>query len=364
MADQQEQRNDYQQHQQQETDSEPARTPAELEFDESSNDEAQEANITSIYYDCLEHIFDYLNFESLLSVAQTCRRLQIAAAAKFRDDFDGKRIELYLYRPNDWQSGIYCLPNCIFIVNLKFCLPFLRCFGAKITELLVDYSGLPLEQCGRVNQYISEFCADTLTKTVLLGQPVFSIELIQKPFKNVTSVTICEARIENQLSTFVDWLPNLRRLKLNKVELSTDDVVASFPQLEHLSFTIAPEASMGHLTYNQAVHLLNANRQLHSLKIISYYVMDVGMIKDSNELIRFANEHPLIDDLDMRTSILKADNAISIFRQLNSLKHFGFLVQDQSEHDHLLNNVDEAWQHNAFPIYGDNIVLFYTQLSR
>lgn len=264
--------------------------------------------------------------------------------------FNGKRIELYLYRSNDWKSGIYWHPKCIFIVNLKFCLPFLQCFGAKISDLLVDYSGLPSEHCGRINQYISQYCADTLTKIVFLGKPEFSIELFRRPFKNVTALTISEASIGNQLSTLLNWLPNLRRLKLNDVEMTAGDeseMSVSLPHLEHLSFTIAPEASMGNLTYNQAVHFLNANRQLRSLKIISYYVMDVGMIKNMNELIRFANEHPLIDDLDMRASILEADNAISIFRQLIALKHFGFLVQDQSEHDRLLKNVDLEWKQNV-----------------
>lgn len=363
MADQPEQSEDHQQHlqhlhEQRETENKP---------EQKRDVDAQATTITNIYYDCLEHIFDFLNFESLLNVAQTCRRLQIGAAAKFGDDFYSKRIELYLYRPNEWQSGIYWHPKCIFVVNLKFCLPFLRCFGAKISDLLVDYSGLPSDHCGHVNQYISQYCAATVTKIVFLGKPEFSIELFRKPFKQVTALTISEASIDNQLLALVHWLPNLRRLKLNDVEISTGDatdVSVSFPHLEHLSFTIAPEAAMGHLTYNQAVHLLNANRQLHSLKIISYYVMDVGMIKNMNELIRFANEHPLIDDLDMRASILKADAAISIFRQLNSLKHFGFLVQDQTEHDRLLKCVDEAWQHNIFPINDDNVLLFYIQLSR
>lgn len=47
--------------------------------------------ITNIYYDCLEQIFDFLDLESLLNVAGTCKRLQIAAAAKFTDQYGEKR---------------------------------------------------------------------------------------------------------------------------------------------------------------------------------------------------------------------------------------------------------------------------------
>lgn len=361
MADQEQQQqlnHNQQQQQQQETD----------HTSERDRDAIPEAKtLTNIYYDCLDQIFDFLNFESLLNVAQTCKRLRIAAAAKFSDEFDKTRIELYLHRPDDWQSGVYWHPKCIYVVNLKFCLPFLRCFGAKISDLLVDYSGTSIEHCGYVDQYISQYCAETLTNIVFLGKPEFSIELFQKPFKNVTAAAISEASLKNQLSNFVNWLPNLRRLELIEVEILTDDetlIAMSFPHLECLSISIAPEISMGHLTYDQAMHLLNANRQLHCLKIVSFYVMDIGIIKNVNELIQFANEYPLIDDLDMRASIFKADNAIDVFRQLNSLKHFGFLVRDQFEHDRLMNQLDMKWQHYVFPIYGENDMLFYIKLSR
>lgn len=325
--------------------------------------------ITNIYYDCLEQIFDLLDLGSLLNVAQTCRRLQIAAAAKFGDEFSNIRIELYLNRPDDWYPGIYWHPKCIYIVGLKHCLAFLRCFGAKITDLLVDCSGISSEHCGYVDQYISEYCADTLTNIVFIGKPQFSRELFRKPFKHVTSVTFSEVSLTNQQSHFVNWLPNLRRLELIEVEILANDeslIEMSFPHLEYLSITIAPKRLMGHLTYNQAMNFLNANRHLRSLKIGSFYVMDIGIIKNenANELMQFANQHPLIDDLDMRASVFSADYAIAVFHQWNSLKRFGFFVRDQAEYDRLIKQFDPKWQHFTFPIYGENDTLFYVKISR
>lgn len=74
MADQPEQLSDHQQqlHEQHEADHKPERKP---------DVKAQATSTTNIYYDCLEHISDFLNFESLLNVAQSCRRLQIGAAS-------------------------------------------------------------------------------------------------------------------------------------------------------------------------------------------------------------------------------------------------------------------------------------------
>lgn len=55
-------------------------------------------SLTTIYYDCLERIFDFLDLKSLLNVADTCKRLRIAAVAKFGDDHENvfvSRISLH-----------------------------------------------------------------------------------------------------------------------------------------------------------------------------------------------------------------------------------------------------------------------------
>lgn len=60
--------------------------------------EAEEPKtLTNIYYDCLERIFDFLDLVSILNVARTCKRLQIAAAPKFSDDYSKKRIILHQF---------------------------------------------------------------------------------------------------------------------------------------------------------------------------------------------------------------------------------------------------------------------------
>lgn len=49
-------------------------------------------NITTIFYDCLERILEYLDMESLLSVAGTCKRLEIGAANYFGEKFGNSMI--------------------------------------------------------------------------------------------------------------------------------------------------------------------------------------------------------------------------------------------------------------------------------
>lgn len=100
--------------------------------------EVEPKSINNIYYDCLEHIFDYLDLASLMNVAGTCKRLQIAAAAKFGDEYDEKGFQVILRSRSFRQEPAICIKqNRIYVQGLKSCLPFMRCFGVKISNLKV-----------------------------------------------------------------------------------------------------------------------------------------------------------------------------------------------------------------------------------
>lgn len=58
--------------------------------------ETESKTITNIYYDCLERILEFLDLESLLNLAGTCKRRQIAATVKFGEDFGKKETILRL----------------------------------------------------------------------------------------------------------------------------------------------------------------------------------------------------------------------------------------------------------------------------
>lgn len=69
------------------------------EENETSVKTTEEKTITNICYDCLERIFDFSDLKSLLNVADTCKRLQIAAITKFGDKFGKRKFML------DLQTG-------------------------------------------------------------------------------------------------------------------------------------------------------------------------------------------------------------------------------------------------------------------
>lgn len=333
---------------------------------------ADTKTLTNIYYDCLERIFDYLNITDLLNIAQTCKRLQIAAAAKFGDDFSKKaNFVTRLYHSKSrfirYEPGISINGTSIAVVGLRHVLPFMRCFGSKLSHLWVYYlkANDADSQNDRINQYISQYCSDTLDNITLIDKPFVSIESFSKPFKNVKKVSISSCDLGNQLRYFLNWFPNLRHLDITSVTIGETDVTVNIPYLETLSIWIGEQS----ITYEQAEKLLHANQQLKKLAIDSIPLMALdklfnmisanpslsklnvyGLIEyvDVVELNPFIGEYPLlIEELRLGIYRLTPEVAMIIINKLKSLKSFLFRVKDRSDCDRFLNQLDNKWQHNV-----------------
>lgn len=71
------------------------------------------------------------------------------------------------------------------------------------------------------------------------------------------------------------------------------------------------------------------------------------------EVNRLVAEHPSIDKLVFQNYIFKVDDAITLIRNLNSLKHFTFTIKDMSEFDRLLKQLGNEWraQHGYGTVY-------------
>lgn len=391
-----------------------------------------EASITNIYYDCLERIYDFLDLENLLNLAGSCKRLQIAAAAKFSHEHGKKRIILRFPenrrnreflrmrlmhnmrmrlmhnmhipdRPGE-RDEISVRREAISVTGLKLQLPFLRCFGAKISHL--DFiPGREYAHKSIFDQYINQYCADTLTSFTIRGKKIFTVE---KPFKNLeklmiedgdlnemfrnyvnwypnlrhlelVSVNVRVPRIrplENlekliikntdlaeKLACFIDWFPNLRHLELDYVDIHMDGIAVSLPQLEHLGISMS-QSSMEHIA-----SLLKSNLQLQSLDIRmtdkdirtkltmlldmirahqSISKLKVTLVRISkvrkNDLLQLMNDHSLIAELSLQQYQFTENDAVDFIRQLKSLKKFEFCVKDETQCNRIQNHLNDEWQ--------------------
>lgn len=158
---------------------------------ESINDEADAnaaAPITSICNELIDRIFDFLDGKSLLNVAGTCKRLQVAATAKFGQKF-GKKLAML--HPKTSPPTICEYEGVVAVYGLKYVLPFLRCFGSKTTSLKLsrDQPTASKKEM-HLYRYVQQYCADTVTKLHFEIEyrvgAMFPVELFSnsKPFQS------------------------------------------------------------------------------------------------------------------------------------------------------------------------------------
>lgn len=331
--------------------------------------EVDEKTLTNIYYDCLERIFDFLDLETLLNVAGTCKRLQIAAIAYFGEQYGGKLIRLHCFLFQK-RTPISIIEDNIVIHGFEFCFPFLRCFGAKFSKMLVFYDRDTVDSLNEhLDRYINQYCADTLTSIEFLYRENFSAENFPKPFRNVSEVRVRGAqrhriaKVRKNLNHFVEWFPNLRRLQLYTVLLDDTDIGISFPHLEHLSLELRVGDTKEMILFEK---LLRANRQLQSLDLRGNVGLDkvlniisgnpfIQILKVKQlpnwhvsivELNRLIDEYPSIKILHLIGFQFSADDVIMCIRQLNSLTQFSFTNMNRFESDRLQNLLDKKWTVN------------------
>lgn len=338
-----------------------------LNCDEEPEIETEPGSITSICYELLERIFDFLDFKNLLNVAHTCKRLQIAAAAKFNDQYGNKRIRLYQELKRS-DGGWYCEDdNEIYMFGTKFCLSFLRCFGSNVSDLGVNYSGMHERDCSHLDQYINQYCAHTLNSISICFFEYSTKKLFETPFKNVEKVRIEDSKLGKELPNFVKWFPNLRHLHLRGCSMDNNFCSETFPHLEYLSIPIAEKGFLE----RGLESFLHANRQLQrlSLSFDCYYQLKISKLLNmisghtlisklkiitnrnlnvsASEFLQLASKHPAMVELNLRNCLLRADDAIALIGQLPFLKSFKFRVDGRSEYDHLLKQLDGKWKHDT-----------------
>lgn len=349
----------------------------QLVASEEPTNAVETKTITNIYYDCLERIFGFLDLESLLSFADTCKRLQIGAAHYFGDEF-GETL-LVLDNFDGGAPGLLVDSRFIVSTRLKMSLALLRCFGNKISYLFIKTD----DHIDHLIQYIIRYCGDALIDiTFHQGLPVFPIENCQQPFKNVERISVANVVLNEQLASVVHCFPFIKFFSMDGISFDPDFVGVCLPQLRYLTIKVDSDGQSD-CTERGLINLMHANPQLESLSIdlgrkmalstimeivsgnssISDLVMvpnpesirnvvDV-MSESTEELTRFANEHSSLVNLYIPEYRFTADDAIAFIRQLTSLASFLFSVHGHSEFESFIDQLDKKWKVNLKAVISD-----------
>lgn len=224
--------------------------------------------ITDLNIICIEEIFEYLDLLNLMNVADSNKRLNIAARFVYRRKH-GKKCVILMEFISD--NRLKMESKQFRLSGANDSLQFLRCFGCVISDLRCYLINETLKTVDRLCFYINEYCAESLIKLGMCGRGTDAIIFAnnQRPFVNIETLVLTVCRLGTNVMQFNKLFPKMRNLTLSSnrmVENECNDM--HFPDLRSLKYDLKPMYCGMLIPHLENVIRLNPN--LRSLEI-SYW---------------------------------------------------------------------------------------------
>lgn len=229
--------------------------------------------LTDLTIDCLEYVFEYLDFKNLLNVADANTRLQHAAGFVFIRKYGRKELHFqYSKFSRLWFEIVY---DKMIVLDLNLKLQLLRCFGKLLTHVVCDYTYYSWRlraQDSRLLSQISESCSDTLTEFSLRNAGFGWEKRFRQPFLKVEYVKFYKCSFDPE-DLVRDLFPNMRVLC---IDCRVHAVVSTPIQDSHFSINFLQAKNYPRLEslkcdserYNVSLaQFLAENRQIQSLSL-------------------------------------------------------------------------------------------------
>lgn len=327
---------------------------------------------------CLVKIFEHLDLESLFNVAVANESLRLAAVEMYKQKFGAMTVEISdCHKESCELIELQQCSKLVKICGLKTCLQFLRCFGSSIDYLMLDHDESDSKRYQYVYQYINSYCAESLIGIAYVSMPNISIEEhCQKAFSNVKKVEFWFSDLGQQLPSIAKCFPKVQNLTLVHNEYCEEaDLIQE--SLLHLK-EIFINASNGFRSAKTVKNLLQMASQLKCLEIytddmfpmnalLDWIKFDPRISKlfvkewdlketidvDSDEVQQLITEHPALVELDLYNYQFNVDDAITMIRELSSLKQFRFRM-NLSDYTYFVNQLGLVWEADYITMDDDN----------
>lgn len=215
-------------------------------------------SIIKLNNDCLVFIFKMLNINDLLSVADASKSFKEAVDWVYVKKFKHKDIVIKSTIPLQ-NRCIEIKDHLINIFDLKNCLKMLRCFGHLFFEVVIYYNDGNRRHHNEVDRYLNKYCAHNLHCIVMYNSQLWTMEYIEKPFKNLFSIAFYSCHLNKNLSNFNQWFPDLHALKLNGENVFNDhkSIEKHFPKICCLSIDVnrSDKSTINILNIAKVMHL-------------------------------------------------------------------------------------------------------------
>lgn len=218
--------------------------------------------LVDINDDCLQMIFEFLNLDDLVNVAEANESFIPAAVAVFSR----------FHRNKEFKASLFLKPE-LMIDDISLqedaAAAFFRHFGHRLLQLSIHFY---YQHSTTFEKMILQYCTDSLTKLHLYIPDGNNFNAIRKPFTMVEKLHMSHGLLGKQLSQISIWFPNLTTLELVSVNLfQLETIDLKLPRLKHLLIALT------NLSQSTICKILRANQQLESLVLRCDY--DVHLLQ-------------------------------------------------------------------------------------
>lgn len=235
-------------------------TPAEQRDGQPA--EQPTVNIADLNTDCLTRMFQYLDLNDLLNVADMSQQMLQAARLTVKSKYGKTPIKLF---NGSWRRPIEISSEGACISDFGPCLKYVRCFGQTISKLTVCYSLLSANKRTTMDHYLDKYCADSITALNYGGS---TLKNLTKQFKCVENLVLYSYIYVYGRSEIKSRFPNVRYLNFDLLYGKTC-LAVNFPRLERL------DGKFGKHETQSVMDFIRLNPQLRFLKLRGYLDLTV-----------------------------------------------------------------------------------------
>lgn len=231
--------------------------------------------ITDLPVECLAHVFNNLDFNDLINVADVSENTAKAASLVYSRKYSNHVIKMVgLGTPKMVEFE----ELAITIGAPSVCLKLLSKFGDSIKNLRLEYLNDDnlTHEWSELPRLIHKECVDNLIELKLINCDEKLFAGIEKVFKKLRRLRISCSRLGNCVD-LGKWFPNLERLELVHND-RCEQIVSHFPHLSYL----AMDTKNACLSTSTIKTMIKSAPQLETLALCG------GM---TEQLLRFINEH-------------------------------------------------------------------------
>lgn len=232
---------------------------------------AASKTIVGVNYDCLERVFQFLEFSDLINVGEANTHLNVAAEMAFARKLRKRLLVVEIcYSPATFDIAIY--DNAISIRKWRLAVKMIRVFGRSLPGIY-----LKIEKPNPIREkfflHVNKYCQKTLKNLHIFGDHSDIFGAAEHPFGNVEQLTSHRSRLGPESKHFNRLFPRLRRLTIFRNTDTWDSryIFETFPHLDPLTLDYYRDWAINFIDIEDMKKITRLNSQLQTIELMDYY---------------------------------------------------------------------------------------------